>query len=153
MSPDEFAQRFGRLFSTWVGLGYCPQCSSDVVANSSSIPANLQPRYKKVSSTVTWSGERVYTVNWAWLAVFIVFTSVMLVAAVGALVVENIVVAKAAKGKPTRRPISKEDIVPLRLPTMYSTVSNGQRSPQWGKAVMQDMNAAAGNGYRGRHYG
>lgn len=96
---------------------------------------------------MTWSGERVYTVNWAWLAVFIVFTSVMLVAAVGAIVIENMVVAKAAKGKTTRRPISKEDIVPLRLPTMYSTVSNGQRSPQWAKKVMQDMNVATGSGH------
>ncbi|KAG8164844.1 hypothetical protein KVR01_005119 [Diaporthe batatas] len=153
VSPDEFSQRFGHLFSTWVGLGYCPQCSSDVVANSSSVPANLQPRYKKVSSTVTWSGERVYTVKWAWIVVFMVSTSVMLVAAVGAIVVENMVVAKTAKRKTARRPISKEDIVPLRLPTMCSTVSNGQNSPQWSKAVMQDMNVATGNGHSLGAYG
>jgi hypothetical protein len=64
-----------------------------------------------------------------------------------------LVAAKAAKGKATRRPISKDDIFPLRLPTMYSTVSNDQRSPQWGKTVMQDMSAATGGGYSWRMYG
>lgn len=153
VSPDEFAQRFGHLFSTWVGLGYCPQCSSGIMVNSSSIPANLQPRYKKASSTITWPGERVFTVNWAWMAVYIGVTSILLIAAVGAIVVETMAVAEAAKKKTVRRTISKSDIVPLHLPTMYSTISNGQRSPQWGKAVMNDMDAATGTGYSWRMYG
>lgn len=153
VSSDEFAERFGHLFSKWVMLGFCPQCSSAIVVNSTSVPANLQPRYKSVTSTVTWSGESVFTISWAWLAVFIVFTSILLVAAVGAIVVETMVVAKIAKGKPVRRTISKSDIVPLRLPTMYSTVSNGQVSPQWGKTVIQDMNTAPGAGYSWRMYG
>lgn len=152
VSPDEFAQRFGHLFSTWVGLGYCPQCSSGIVVNSTSIPASLQSRYKKASSTITWPGERVFTVNWAWLAVFIGFTSILLIAAAAAIVVETMIVAEDAKKKTARRTISKSDIVPLRLPTMYSTVSNGQRSPQWGKAVMNDMDAATGTGYSWRMY-
>ncbi|KAK7741469.1 hypothetical protein SLS63_001024 [Diaporthe eres] len=153
VTPDEFAQRFGHLFSTWVGLGYCPQCSSGIAINSTSIPANLQPRYRTASSTVTWPGERVFTVNWAWMAVFIVFTSIMLVAAVGAIFVEMMVLSKAADQKTARRTISKSDIVPLRLPTMYSTSSNGQRSPPWGKTVMHDMDSAAGAGYSWRMYG
>lgn len=95
----------------------------------------------------------MYTVNWAWIAVFIVFTSILLVAAVVAVVVETIVIAKAAKRKTARRTISKSDIVPLRLPTMYSAGSYGQRSPQWGKAVMQDMDTATGAGYSWRVYG
>lgn len=134
-------------------LGFCPQCSSAIVINSTSVPANLQARYKSVTSTVTWSGESVFTINWAWLAVFIVFNSILLAAAVGAIVGETMVVAKIARGKTVRRTISKSDIVPLRLPTMYSTVSNGQISPQWGKAVMQDMNTATGAGYSWRTYG
>lgn len=81
------------------------------------------------------------------------FTSILLAAAVGAIVVETMVFAKIARGKTVRRTISKSDIVPLRLPTMYSTVSNGQISPQWGKAVMQDMNTATGAGYSWRMYG
>lgn len=153
VSPDEFAQRFGHLFSTWVGLGYCPQCSSGIVVNSTSIPASLQSRYKKASSTITWPGERVFSVNWAWLAIFIGFTSILLIAAAGAIVVETMIVAEDTKKKTARRTISKSDIVPLRLPTMYSTVSNGQRSPQWGKAVMNDMDAATGTGYSWRMYG
>lgn len=153
VSPDEFAQRFGHLFSTWVGLGYCPQCSPGIVVNSTSVPANLQPRYKKASSTVTWPGERVFTVNWAWMTVFIVFTSIMLVAAVGAIFAETMVLSKVASQKTARRTISKSDIVPLRLPTMYSTSSNGQRSPPWGKTVMHDMDNATGAGYSWRMYG
>lgn len=154
VSPDEFARRFGHLFSTWVGLGYCPQCSSGIVVNSTSIPADLQPRYKTASSTTTWPGERVYTVNWAWMAVFIVFTSILLIAAVVAILVETMVIAKAAKRKTARRTISKNDIVPLRLPTMYSTgSSNEQRSPQWGTSVMQDKDTAAGAGSSWRVYG
>lgn len=153
VSPDEFAQRFGHLFSTWVGLGYCPQCSSGIVTNSTSIPASLQSRYKKASSTITWPGERVFSVNWSWMAVFIGFTSILLIAAAGAIVVETMIVAEDTKKKTARRTISKSDIVPLRLPTMYSTVSNGQRSPQWGKAVMNDMDAATGTGYSWRMYG
>ena len=123
------------------------------MVNGTSIPADLQPRYKKASSTVTLSGERVFTVNWAWMAVFIVFTSILLVAAVGAIVVEMMVVAKAARKKTARRTISKSEIFPLRLPAMYSTVSNGRHSPQWGKAVMQDMDAATTAGYSWRMYG
>ncbi|KAK2610863.1 hypothetical protein N8I77_004256 [Diaporthe amygdali] len=153
VSPVEFAQRFGQLFSTWVGLGYCPQCSSGIVVNSTSVPANLQPRYRKTSSTVTWTGEQAFNINWAWLAVFIVFTSVLLVAAVGSVVVETMVAAKAAKENAVSRATLKSSILPLRLPTMYSTFSNGQRSPQWGKTVMQDMDTAAGAGRSWRMYG
>lgn len=123
------------------------------MVNSTSIPASLQPRYKSASSTVTWPGERVFTVNWAWMAVFIVFTSIMLVAAVGAIFVETMVLCKGANQKTARRTISKSDIVPLRLPTMYSTISNDQRSPQWGKRVMNDMDTATGGGYSWRMYG
>lgn len=123
------------------------------MVNSTSVPASLQPRYKTVSSTVTLPGERVFTVNWAWMAVFIVFTSIMLVAAVGAIFVEMMVLSEVTNQKTSRRTISKSDIVPLRLPTMYSTVSNDQRSPQWGKSVIHDMGTATGAGYSWRMYG
>lgn len=151
VTSDEFAQRFGHLFSTWVGLGYCPQCSSGIVINSTSIPASLQPRYKTASSTVTWPGERVFTVNWVWMTVFIVFTSIMLVAAVGAIFVEMMALSNVVNQKTARRTISKSDIVPLRLPTMYSTSSNGQKSPPWGKT--NGMDTAPGAGYSWRMYG
>ncbi|KAL1870488.1 hypothetical protein Daus18300_005176 [Diaporthe australafricana] len=147
VSPDEFAQRFGHLFSTWVGLGYCPQCSSGIVVNSTSIPADLQSRYRKTSSTTNWTGEQTFNVNWAWLAVFIGSTSIMLVAAVGSVVAETMIAAKAAKENAASRASLKNDTFPLRLPTMYSTASSGERSPQWGKTVMQDMDAAAGAGH------
>lgn len=87
------------------------------------------------------------------MTVFIVSTSILLVAALGAIVVETMAIARAARKKTARRPVLKSDIVPLHLPSMYSTVSNGQRSPQWGKAVMQDMNDTTGTGYSWRMYG
>lgn len=147
VSPDEFAQRFGHLFSTWVGLGYCPQCSSGIVVDSTSIPADLQPRYRKTSSTINWTGEQTFKVNRAWLTVFIVSTSIMLAAAVGSVVAETMIAAKAAKENAASHATLKNDTFPLRLPTMHSTVSSGERSPQWGKTVMQDMDAAAGAGH------
>lgn len=84
---------------------------------------------------------------------FIAFTSILLAAAVSAIVIETMVVANAAKEKTARRTISKRDIAPLRLPTMYSNFSYNQRSPQWGPAVMQDTDAAKGAGYPWKMYG
>lgn len=87
VSPDDFATRFGHLFNAWVALGYCPQCSREIVlGNGSAIPAALQKQYHRTTSTLTHPAPPHLVVNWHWEAVVFIIGVVLLakgVAAVG----------------------------------------------------------------------
>lgn len=155
VTPDEFAQRFGRLFNTWVSLGYCPQCTSDMLAgNDTAIPAALQPFYRQVSAETTGVNENeVFTVNGAWLTVFFAFAATLLMAAVASVAVEIIFTAKSASTK--MAPSEKDEVefkasdghqsqgIETQFPHTVSSVNSCQFSPEWAKGVMQDMEAAA----------
>lgn len=149
MSPEEFAQRFGHLFNKWVSLGYCPQCTSDVLAgNATVIPSDLQSSYRQATANMHGSGREVYAVNGAWLTVFFVLTILLLVAGVASVAVEAVASARLPRAQP-RNPIwwgqgeGKDGLVELQLPKMYSANAGGQRSTKWGQGLMQDMDAVA----------
>lgn len=157
VTPDEFAQRFGKLFNTWVSLGYCPQCTSDMLAgNDTVIPTALQPLYRQVSAQTTGVNEyQVFTVNGAWLTVFFAFAATLLMVAVASVAVEVISNAKSASARTVEQQSEKEDGevnarnghqsqgIETQLPQTGSSVNSCQFSPEWAKGVMQDMEAAA----------
>jgi hypothetical protein len=156
VAPEDFARRFGHLFNTWVSLGYCPQCIPDVLAgNNTTIPADLQPSYRSVTATTASPGEELYIIRWAWLIVFLVLSTLLLVAGITSVFVESIAVTSTG---PSERPMpmwaaaraeDEGDLLELQLPKACSAGHNNKRSSQWAKHVMYDMEAAAAAGYPG----
>ncbi|KAJ4397145.1 hypothetical protein N0V93_001369 [Gnomoniopsis smithogilvyi] len=152
VSPTEFARNFGDLFNTWVSLGYCPQCTSDILAgNNTNIPANLQPFYRQVNATTMGAGEPVFVVNWAWIYVLIAFSASLLVVAVASVAIEAIVLARSVsekdintEGHGDERGYQSGQPAHLQLPKSCSNFTSCQPSPQWAKGVVQDIEAATG---------
>ncbi|CAN8098938.1 unnamed protein product [Discula destructiva] len=132
VSPDEFAQRFGQLFNTWVSLGYCPECTSDILAgNDTAIPPNLQPSYRQAIAAAAYPGVEVYTIEWAWLAVFLVFTTVLLAAGIASVTVESVASTRALVQRRNGVRLEDEgDLLELQLPRTYSGFPLGSDEPK-----------------------
>lgn len=140
VTPEQFAERFGHLLNTWVSLGYCPQCASGVLAgNSTVVPAGLQPYYRRAAATSTYPGDKTFAVNWAWLGVFLALAILLITAGAAAVSAESMAAGPGTARDKRRR----EDAFELQLPKTNSTVHGGQRSTQWAKGVMQEMDTAA----------
>lgn len=89
VTPDDFAKRFGHLFNTWVALGYCPQCSPEiVVGNGTVMPDALQKQYRRTKSTLTHPAPPHLTVNWAWEAVVLIIGLLLLAKGIAAIACE-----------------------------------------------------------------
>lgn len=138
VSPQQFAERFGHLFNAWVSLGYCPQCASGVLAgNSTVVPAGLQPYYRRATGTSTYPGDKTLAVNWVWLGVYLALAILLTTAGAAAVSAESM--AAGAGAARDRR--GRDDVFLVQLPKTNST--GGQRSTQWAKGVMQEMDSAA----------
>lgn len=132
VSPDDFAQRFGHLLNTWVSLGYCPQCTSDMLAgNDTAIPASLQPYYRQATATATYPGDQVLTINWAWLVTLLASATILLIAGVTSVVVESAVVNKSYFGRNAGDDEAREDVLIPQISKDDSTAHGGLRSTQW----------------------
>lgn len=160
MSSEDFATRFGHLFNTWVSLGYCPQCTSDVLAgNDTLIHPSLQSSYRQATAIAVVAGNEVRTIHWPWLAVLLVFSTLLLFAGILSVVLESAAPARPA-GQNVRRTAmwvgdverADDSVLELRLPKACSAVFNSQRTTQWAKALMQDMDAAVRDGHASRIY-
>ncbi|KAJ4421999.1 hypothetical protein N0V82_003396 [Gnomoniopsis sp. IMI 355080] len=156
VTPKDFERNFGQLFNTWVSLGYCPQCTSDILSgNNTLIPANLQPFYRQVNATTLGVGGQVFVVNWAWLSVFLTFAAVLLTVAVASVVIEAIVTTRSGAGGRASGEAGEEEgkryrrgqAVHSQLPekTCSTGVTSWQQSPQWARDVVHDMEAATGH--------
>lgn len=160
VSSEDFATRFGQLFNRWVSLGYCPQCSSDVLAgNDTVIPSQLQPYYRKATATAVAPGDDVCKINWPWLAVFLVFAIFLFTAGIISVVLESVASARPNTQNTRRTALwvddasgAKQGSTELQLPRTCSAVYDSQRSTQWAKGLMQDMEAAVQDGHTGRMY-
>lgn len=115
-----------------------------LAGNATIIPADLQPFYRQVIATTVVAGDHVFTINWAWLIVFLAFSASLLIVGVSSVAIESTVVARPA----SRANISKKgghQSHPFELQsakTYSSTVTSGQHSPQWAQGVMHDVEAA-----------
>lgn len=161
VSPEDFATRFGHLFNTWVSLGYCPQCKSDVLAgNDTVIPSTLQLSYRQATATAVVPGAEASTINWPSLAVFLLFSALLLGAGIVSAVLESLGCARAATAQKAGRTSVWAGVggggeggsLELQLPETCPAVYNSQRSTQWAKGLMQDMEAAVEDGHTGRIY-
>jgi len=157
--PEDFATRFGHLFNTWVSLGYCPECTSDVLAGNDTIIAPaLQSAYRQTTATAEVPGDEVCTINWPWLAVLLVWSTLLLVAGSLSVLLESVASARRPAAQNVRRtPVWAADrgrledgLLELQLPKAYSAVYDAQRSAQWAQGLMQDMDAAVEYGHTGR---
>lgn len=114
--------------------------------------SSLQSFYRKGTATSKYLGDEVFTVNWAWLAVSLVFAFFLLIAGAISVAVEFTVAAKVASGGAGKDGAARQHLFELRLPKAYSTYNSDLRST-WGKGVMHDMETAAGVGHYRRIYG
>lgn len=141
VSTEQFAQRFERLLNTWVSLGYCPQCTSKVLAgNNTELPASLRPYYRQATATTRHSGDQTFDLNWAWMGVFMALAILLLIAGVTGVAVESI----SAGSKRGRGRRSRAEMFDLQLPKTNSTANGDLRSGQWANGVVKDMDAVAG---------
>lgn len=153
VSPGDFAERFGYLFNTWVSLGYCPQCNSEVMpGNDTGSPPTLQPFYREATATSTYLGDQVFTISWPWLTVILAFALLLLIAGTASVVIESSVAAKLIQWDAARYGADRQDMFDLQLPKTCSAYKGGLRST-WGKGVVRDMEAAAGVRHTGRTFG
>lgn len=139
-----------------MSLGYCTECSAFqplADTNATNIPSTLEPFYRSSTATVTRPGQDVFAINWAWLAVFLVFASLLLIAGVSSVAIESVVAARdngmrdGAGGRTGEK--DAEDLFELQLPRTCSTVNGGIRSTRWAQGVLTDMDAAGGSEYAG----
>lgn len=142
VTTAQFTQRFEHLFNTWVSLGYCPQCTSNVLMGNSTGPAaSLQPYYRRTTASTTAQVDQVLVLNWAWTAVFMVLAILLLVAGVTSVA---IAVMTARAKKSSGRPPRQEGIEPQILVT-NTAPHGGMYSGHWSQGGMKTMDTAAGN--------
>lgn len=98
ITSDTFASEFGYLFNTWVGIGYCPQCSSITTwATFNSNPKDIQQLYIPVNAT-RYTDEEVFQLSLPWSIAFLVSTVMLLLAGIISVVIESITVAPDTLG-------------------------------------------------------
>lgn len=144
VSPQQFALRLEHLLNTWVSLGYCPQCTSKVMAgNNTALPASLQPYYRRAGAAITHPGDKTYELSWPWMGVFLALAVLLLVAGALGVAVES-VTAGSKRGRANGR---RQALFDLQLPATNSNVDGGLPPGMWAKGVMKDMEAATGAGW------
>lgn len=135
VTPSNFAKHFGQLFNTWVALGYCPQCSPEiVVGNGTIIPAGLRQRYRQTTSTLSRPGPPQIIVNWAWEAVILALGLILLVTGIIALVFEygqSVIPSFSCCGRrrQTRKPGIDQDSMMRMLLSSANTAAPTERYP------------------------
>lgn len=97
-TSELFASNFGYLFNTWVGVGYCPQCSSiTTLQKFNDSPPETQQLYVPVYADRS-SGKQVFKLSWPWSIAFLVSTVLLLLAGIISVVIESITVAPDTLG-------------------------------------------------------
>lgn len=143
ISPTDFATRFGYLFNTWVGVGYCPECNSindNSTLNSST--QDIQRRYITVNATRQYSGEQVYLVSVPWAIAFLVSTVLLLLAGIISVIVESVTVAPDTLGYVST--VARNSRY-LHVKPTSSAMNGAERARKLAntKVMMQDVKANA----------
>lgn len=132
VTPKDFSQRFGHLFNSWVALGYCPGCSSDiVVGNGTGIPAGIKQQYRQTMSTISSPGPPHLTVNWAWEAVILTLGLALLVVGILAIFFQyaKMSLPSAFGRRRTKQPMYDMDSMRMLLSPMHAVVPPPERYP------------------------
>lgn len=138
--------RFGYLFNTFLGLGFCPECVN--IAGAYSLETQTQEvkdLYKPIPAQVRYANDLVYVINGPWLAGFTVCAAILFLAGLAGVVVESMTVAPDVLGYVST--VARNSRY-LQLPKTSSAMSGGERAKTVGgvKVMMQDVKGKANVG-------
>ncbi|OIW29791.1 hypothetical protein CONLIGDRAFT_345385 [Coniochaeta ligniaria NRRL 30616] len=150
MSKDlalkDFELRFGYLFNTYLGLGYCPECVT-LFKNwqTATQPAKVSKLYKTITAQVEFANDLIYVISGPWLAAFSVCAAILFLAGLAGVAVESMTVAPDVLGYVST--VARNSRY-LQLPKTSSAMSGGERAKTVGgvRVMMQDVKGNANVG-------
>ncbi len=141
--PETFARRFGYVFNTWVGLGYCPECitlvDSDTLADMSE---RVRAAYREVNVTHVLYQDLVYGLSWPWVWTMVVSSAALVVLGMVSVALESRLLAPDTLGYVSSVARNSRYI---RLPRTAAGgfLSGSERARRLGdvEVMMQDVHA------------
>ncbi|KAB5563194.1 hypothetical protein GE09DRAFT_773371 [Coniochaeta sp. 2T2.1] len=142
---EDFATRFGFLFNTLLGMGYCPECVNKYVSATLPNDTDWVKLYETLPASLQYARDLKYRISPGWLAAFTVCAAILFLAGLAAVVVESMTVAPDVLGYVST--VARNSRY-LQLPKTSSAMSGGERAKTVGgvKVMMQDVKGNANVG-------
>jgi hypothetical protein len=145
ITPEEFGIRFGYLFNTFLGLGYCPECVNVFMTSQLDDRTDVAGLYQPITAKLQYAKDLKYVINDGWFAGFTICAGILFLAGLAGVVVESMTVAPDVLGYVST--VARNSRY-LQLPKTSSAMSGGERAKTMGgvKVMMQDVKGNANVG-------